>query len=276
MLSLPLEPFSRPHLHVILQALLWHIMLAFTMHMQTQLAVLASAISNTLWAFASLNHHPGPMLLKVLQRELVHKLRQFTPQGIENVLWAFATLGHHPGQSQRLANCSTVICTSTPAIQFAFCQNPHPCNASKASSAVYLLLKSVLPAVHISRRRPLSSTTRTTTPAGDEVLAAAASHVHSILHQFNQQNLALTLWAFAKLAWCPPTDLLSDAASLAVASLHTSNSQNLSNTLWAFATLGFMPQAGLLEVCQALASCPGVISLLVMESASSPGCSRGM
>lgn len=37
------------------------------------------------------------MLLKVLQRELVHKLRQFTPQGIENVLWAFATLGHHPG-----------------------------------------------------------------------------------------------------------------------------------------------------------------------------------
>ena len=73
--------------------------------------------------------------------------------------------------------------------------------------------------------------------------------MHSILHQFNQQNLALTLWAFAKLAWCPPTDLLSDAASLAVASLHTSNSQNLSNTLWAFATLGFMPQAGLLEVC---------------------------
>lgn len=39
------------------------------------------------------------MLLKVLQRELVHKLRQFTPQGIENVLWAFATLGHHPGDN---------------------------------------------------------------------------------------------------------------------------------------------------------------------------------
>lgn len=55
-------------------------------------------MSNTLWAFASLNHHPGPMLLKVLQRELVHKLPHFTSQGIENVLWAFATLGHHPGQ----------------------------------------------------------------------------------------------------------------------------------------------------------------------------------
>ena len=62
-------------------------------------------ISNTLWAFASLNHHPGPMLLKVLQRELVHKLRQFTPQGIENVLWAFATLGHHPGQLPYMHLC---------------------------------------------------------------------------------------------------------------------------------------------------------------------------
>lgn len=56
-------------------------------------------MSNTLWAFASLNHHPGSMLLKVLQRELVHKLPHFTAQGIENVLWAFANLGHHPGGS---------------------------------------------------------------------------------------------------------------------------------------------------------------------------------
>lgn len=68
-------------------------------------------ISNTLWAFASLNHHPGPMLLKVLQRELVHKLRQFTPQGIENVLWAFATLGHHPGEFLLECTCQLLLCT---------------------------------------------------------------------------------------------------------------------------------------------------------------------
>lgn len=67
-------------------------------------------MSNTLWAFASLNHHPGPMLLKVLQRELVHKLPHFTSQGIENVLWAFATLGHHPGQSGRTVNQHSCSC----------------------------------------------------------------------------------------------------------------------------------------------------------------------
>lgn len=68
-------------------------------------------MSNTLWAFASLNHHPGPMLLKVLQRELVHKLPHFTAQGIENVLWAFATLGHHPGELLLISPCWHIFTT---------------------------------------------------------------------------------------------------------------------------------------------------------------------
>ena len=81
-------------------------------------------ISNTLWAFASLNHHPGPMLLKVLQRELVHKLRQFTPQGIENVLWAFATLGHHPGEhppSHSHLQPHAEVLIAAVCRQFCFC-----------------------------------------------------------------------------------------------------------------------------------------------------------
>ena len=206
------------------------------------------------------------MLLKVLQRELVHKLRQFTPQGIENVLWAFATLGHHPGPAQDSNSCVWVLGT----FRVMYLRLATVCLQSEellvhfhSLISVLLLSMSVLPSAMLRLYICDQSTTFSFAAAnvqscvlltsimhaaGDEVLAAAASHVHSILHQFNQQNLALTLWAFAKLAWCPPTDLLSDAASLAVASLHTSNSQNLSNTLWAFATLGFMPQAGLLEV----------------------------
>ena len=83
-------------------------------------------MSNTLWAFASLNHHPGPMLLKVLQRELVHKLPHFTSQGIENVLWAFATLGHHPGQPATHREPNTVaLCT------WRHLQLPAPCVESQ-------------------------------------------------------------------------------------------------------------------------------------------------
>lgn len=47
-LSLPLEPFSRAHFHVVLQGLLWHILLAFTMRIQTQLAVIDPA--NSVWS----------------------------------------------------------------------------------------------------------------------------------------------------------------------------------------------------------------------------------
>ena len=84
-------------------------------------------MSNTLWAFASLNHHPGPMLLKVLQRELVHKLPYFTSQGIENVLWAFASLGHHPGRHVLSLN-QLICCLLLPLLQDSCCLTD-VCNA---------------------------------------------------------------------------------------------------------------------------------------------------
>lgn len=78
---------------------------------------------------------------------------------------------------------------------------------------------------------------------------AAAQHISSILRQFNQQNLALALWAFAKLGWRPHTSLLSDACHHALLTVDTINPQNLSNILWALATMEFIPPATLLEVC---------------------------
>lgn len=78
---------------------------------------------------------------------------------------------------------------------------------------------------------------------------AAAQHISSILPHFNQQNLALALWAFAKLGWRPHIGLLADACRHALVSLHTINPQNLSNILWALATMEFVPPPGLLEVC---------------------------
>ena len=58
-------------------------------------------------------------------------------------------------------------------------------------------------------------------PAGEAVLEAAAAHIHMILPQFNQQNLALTLWSFAKLGWRPPLPVL-DAACRCIAPCSTS------------------------------------------------------
>ena len=92
--------------------------------------------------------------------------------------------------------------------------------------------------------------------AGEETLTAAAQHIGSILRQFNQQNLALALWAFAKLGWRPHTSLLSDACRHALLTLDTINPQNLSNILWALATMEFIPPPVLLEVRPLLSPCP--------------------
>ena len=84
--------------------------------------------------------------------------------------------------------------------------------------------------------------------AGEETLMAAAQHIGSILRQFNQQNLALALWAFAKLGWRPPTGVLANACRHALLTVDTINPQNLSNLLWALATMEYIPPAMLLEV----------------------------
>ena len=238
-------------------------------------------MSNTLWAFASLNHHPGPMLLKVLQRELVHKLPHFTSQGIENVLWAFATLGHHPGQPAPTVNQHICSCCLAHPLQIQACcvgsqyLNSILClagllsgtSANKACSHVaapscfwsccqtqnrsrdlpVLAVFSPLFAVKCTVQN--SSLAWHCLFAGEETLMAAAQHIGSILRQFNHQNLALALWAFAKLGWRPHSGLLADACRHALLTVDTINPQNLSNILWALATMEFIPSAMLLEVC---------------------------
>ena len=79
-------------------------------------------------------------------------------------------------------------------------------------------------------------------------MLAASCHIGSILSQFNQQNLSLALWAFAKLGWRPDTSLLADACKHALLTVQTINPQNLANILWALATLDFVPSTALLEV----------------------------
>ena len=53
-------------------------------------------ISNTLWAFAALRHHPGAELMDRAARQAVVTMQRFKPQELANTLWSFASLGHDP------------------------------------------------------------------------------------------------------------------------------------------------------------------------------------
>lgn len=112
---------------------------------------------------------------------------------------------------------------------------------------------------------------------GEETLLAASCHISSILGHFNHQNLALTLWAFAKLGWRPDTALLAHACQHALLTVQTINPQNLANILWAFATLEFIPTTAMLEVCCSPPSAfsdtcmPNTLAFVTYEQAA---CSR--
>lgn len=112
-----------------------------------------------------------------------------------------------------------------------------------------------------------------------ELLQATAESLQKELQEYNQQNLALTLWAYAKLGYKVtlyhlnvelfldlatkvlakrskgteafagqvPTEVLDAAAEHAANTLAESNPQNLANILWAFATMGRIPCAKLLS-----------------------------
>merc|ERR1711972_241397 len=55
-------------------------------------------VTNSLWAYASLSHHPGHDILERMAETSRSKLHKFKPFELVICLRAFATLGHHPGE----------------------------------------------------------------------------------------------------------------------------------------------------------------------------------
>lgn len=59
----------------------------------------AQAVSNTLWAFATLGYYPDGDTLDAIGEHAVTILNTFRPQATSNTLWAYAKLGYPPPQS---------------------------------------------------------------------------------------------------------------------------------------------------------------------------------
>ena len=59
----------------------------------------AQAVSNTLWAFATLGYYPDGNTLDAIGEHAVTILSTFRPQATSNTLWAYAKLGYLPPPS---------------------------------------------------------------------------------------------------------------------------------------------------------------------------------
>ena len=59
----------------------------------------AQAVSNTMWAFATLGYYPDGETLEAVGEHAVTIISTFRPQATSNTLWAYAKLGYPPPQS---------------------------------------------------------------------------------------------------------------------------------------------------------------------------------
>ena len=77
--------------------------------------------ANIAWAYAVLEHSPGPELLDAIAREAEKKMAEFTSQNISNLVYAFARLEYVPaGFLERASQAArTLLGQFTPQVRTA-------------------------------------------------------------------------------------------------------------------------------------------------------------
>ena len=166
----------------------------------------AQNTANTLWAFATLGYNPGEAVLRALSTAVLAKVGEFTAQNISNTLLALAKLEWNPGPEVVTALARETVAKLATFVPQAM------------SNSLWALSKLEVEDAELMRA------------IGD----AARRHIW----EFNCQNLANTVWAFANAGIFPGDELLRDLAAAALRRLPEFSPQNLSNTLWGLAKLG--------------------------------------
>jgi hypothetical protein len=82
-------------------------------------------------------------------------------------------------------------------------------------------------------------------PSDPLLLDALERQAEAVAGTFNAQQVANTLWAYAKLGRAPGAGVMRGLEGRAEAVAGTFKAQEVANTLWAYATLGRAPGAGL-------------------------------
>ena len=221
----------------------------------------AQAVSNTLWAFATLGYLPEDDLLDRVALHAAATMATFRPQATSNTLWAMAKLGYAPPEELFVAaaaqieadmGCSVPQDISNSLWAFATLRH-HPGTGLLAAAAS----RAVATAPRFKPQEVANTLWAFATlghdpgaPALDALAAQAASRVHA----FRPQAISNSLWAFARLGYSPGHAALDAVAAHVGASLHQFTAQELANTLWALAALEFYPGAGLLDAAAGAAA----------------------
>ncbi|KAK9840626.1 hypothetical protein WJX81_005387 [Elliptochloris bilobata] len=214
----------------------------------------AQAISNTLWAFATLAYHPEGDLLDRLAHHAASIVRTFRPQATSNSLWAFAKLAYVPcllflttSASQMQTDLSRCVPQDISNALWAFATMRHNCGDMLLNGCAAVSARIMARFKPQEIANTLWAYATLGFDPGATMLDAAALQMAERIAHFRPQAVSNSLWAYAKLGYNPGRELLDCTARRAGGMLHQYTSQEIANSLWAFATLEHHTGAQLLD-----------------------------
>eukprot|EP00884_Botryococcus_braunii_P015817 jgi/Botrbrau1/2919/Bobra.0036s0052.1 len=214
----------------------------------------SQAVSNTMWAFATLSFYPDNDLLDQLAHHAASIISTFRPQATSNTLWAFAKLGYTPCEPLLRAAAAQMTLDLTKSVPQDISNGLWAYATLRQYPGAGLLDAAARQATNVIRQfkpqeiaNTLWSYATLNHDPGNALLDAMAIQMVERIQQFRPQAISNSLWAYAKLGYNPGKELLAVTSRRAQTMLHQYTSQEVANTLWAVATLDHNPGAALLD-----------------------------
>ena len=209
--------------------------------------------------------HPGYTAILEL---ISVNIRRFQAQQLANIMWAFATIEAQPPahllQARSHATCLHAeqgsLCWANSMLAGTAGHAGLGCGAGCAGlSKVVHHTFDIQALFSPLADRPCAAIDACTFNPREQVVTVPSLQAMSdaacvISRGFNPQNLANTLWGFAKLDHLPGEQLLQELSVCILRELPRFSAQNTSNMLWAFARLGHNPGPELLDAAAEFAT----------------------
>ncbi|KAJ1488554.1 hypothetical protein T484DRAFT_1782771 [Baffinella frigidus] len=177
------------------------------------------AVSNVLWALATMGERADRELLEAMQTRAKETAGEFKPQEVANLMWALATMGEKPDRELLEAMQNRATATAGEFIP----------------QTVSNLLWSLATMGEKADRG---------------LLEAMQRRAKETAGEFKPQEVANSLWALATMGERADRGMLEALQTQATAKAGEFILQDVVNVLWALATMGQKADRGLLEAMQ--------------------------
>jgi hypothetical protein len=205
-------------------------------------------LARSVWAFATLKHHPGNVLLGEMEELLATGLPLFTDKDASNALWALTSLGYHPSSTTKMQELLGGLVYRV--------RRRAPLTSPQMLTSIGWSLAHWISTSERDDEGNGTSTSKRKNSSGESCSGRSKSDkkVQILLEEvsiaaieqiaaFQPQGLSLLSWSFAKLGFSSQP-FLSEIINYLVDNpekLHMFEGQHLANLIWGIASVQIIP-----------------------------------